>query len=109
MIGHGEDSPLVEVRQNQVAAALTVVRPSQFLQSLDQFPPRDDGYAAHTQTTWASKSSSGTGQPRAWATSIQPSIASLMLAIASALVLPWLMQPRSDGHSTTQYPSSPLC
>ena len=53
-------------------------------------------------TTGVSNLSAGTGKPSSSKTAMHPSIASLMLMIASSLVSPWLTQPGRLGHSATQ-------
>ncbi len=61
-----------------------------------------------TTTKEASRSSPGTGNPRARRDSSTPWMASLMLAKASARVRPCVAQPSRLGTSATHQPSSSL-
>jgi len=107
MVRYGERRRRIGSKKDHVAPARSIEREPDLRQHLDEISTRDDREFAHTQSTWVSKSSTGIACPWAFIVSIQPSIASRMLAIASAFVAPWLIHPGMDGHSTIHPESSP--
>jgi len=53
----------LRTKQDDMAALLTIEFETKLPKDTDDFSAGDHGKAAHTQTTWVSKSSSGTGWP----------------------------------------------
>src|SRR5713226_8526547 len=80
---------------------------AQLLKNADGVLAGANGQAAHAGiSTISSLMGGGTGSPCFLRLARYPVMASLMLARASARVLPCEMQPGSAGHSATKTPSS---
>src|ERR1700691_3739870 len=93
--------------QNDMAGSLMVHLVAHLLKSADGLLAGANGQAAHAGiSTISSLMGGGVGSPCFLRLARYPVIASLMLARASARVLPCEMQPGSAGHSATNTPSS---
>src|SRR5207244_12272274 len=106
MIGHCEP-PHLSMAQNDMTSSFVVELIADLFKGADGFIARTHGQAAHAEiSTISSLMGGGTGSPCFLRLARYPVMASLMLARASARVLPCEMQPGSAGHSATKTPSS---
>src|SRR5437762_13923802 len=106
MIWHREPAHL-RMAQDNVAAGLMIHLVTQLFKSANSILAGANGQAAHAGiSTISSLMGGGTGSLCFLRLARYPVMASLMLATASARVLPCEMQPGSAGHSATKIPSS---